>query len=53
MIRSCEDIKTSIDFVEFYNFRHNTHDMGLEETADIICWDRSNIICPELFEIWN
>ena len=56
MIRSCNDVKTIKDFDEFYDVRYNAREMGLKETADIICWDEDNIICPELLESlesWN
>ncbi len=54
MIRSCEDVKTTDDFQEFCNVLFNTYDMGLNETADTICWEDPNIISPKAFtNIYN
>ncbi|KKM05716.1 hypothetical protein LCGC14_1751250 [marine sediment metagenome] len=50
MIRSCEDVKTLDEFAEWITFRANVLRMGLDETAEMLCWDSGNLICPELFE---
>ncbi|KKM05712.1 hypothetical protein LCGC14_1751210 [marine sediment metagenome] len=49
MIKSCKDVKTAIDFYQFTRYRHNALELGLEETASMICWNKRSIICPELF----
>jgi len=46
MIKSCEDITTTDEFDIFYNIYHNTHNIGLEETADIMCWDETYVVNP-------
>ncbi len=50
MIRSCEDIKTLDEFEELMEFTANSVRMGLQETADIVCWSKGELIAPKLFE---
>ena len=49
MIRSCEDVRTLVDFHEFIRNWRKVRSLGLKETADIVCWSGRNIIRPELF----
>jgi len=52
MITSCEDITTLDQFEEFMNFRANILRLGLEETANMLCWhDTGHLMCPELFNV--
>ena len=50
MIKSCEDIKTIDEFEELMESCVNSVRMGLQETADIVCWSKGELIAPELFE---
>lgn len=50
MIKSCEDITTLDEFEYWAAARGKMLRIGLEETAEILCWDSENLMCPELFE---
>jgi len=50
MIRSCADIKSMDDFREFAEYREYAIEMGLEETASIMRWDKSTVMNPDLFD---
>ena len=50
MIRSCEDIKTLDEFEELMEFTANSVRMGLQETADVVCWSKGELIDPDLFD---
>ncbi len=50
MIKSCEDVKTLDEFEELMEFTANALLMGLQETGDIVCWSKGELIDPELFE---
>lgn len=49
MIRSCENIETLDEFEEWIGSRANALRMGLQETADIVCWSEGELMDPELF----
>lgn len=49
MIKSCEDVRTSVDFYKFTQSWHKTLNLGFKETANMMCWNNTNIICPKLF----
>jgi len=50
MIRSCENIQTLDDFKKFAKYREDAIDMGLKETASIMCWNRYAVMNPKLFD---
>ncbi len=50
MIKSCEDVTTMKDFEEFIKLRLNTTEVGLLETAGMLCWDAIHIIRPDRIE---
>ena len=49
MIRACEDVKTLDDLCEFSSIRRGTQDMGLKETAEMICWNVYFLMSPTLY----
>lgn len=49
MIRACEDVKTMDDLCEFGGIYRGTCDMGLEETAKMICWNVWFFMNPTLY----
>lgn len=50
MTKSCEDVKTEDEFEELMEVWANAYRMGLQETVDIACWSKGELIDPELFE---
>lgn len=48
MIRSCDDVKTRVDFYECCRLRDRLTKMGLKETSRMIRWDEQRTISPEL-----
>ena len=50
MIRSCEDIETLDDFRKFAKYREDAFEMGLKETASIMCWNKFAVMNPNLFD---
>ena len=50
MIKSCEDIETLDEFEELMKSTANALCMGLQETGDIVCWSKGELIDPKLFE---
>lgn len=50
MIRSCNNIKSIDDFKKFAKYREYAIEMGLKETAFIICWSNSSVMNPDLFD---
>ncbi len=50
MIRSCEDVKTLDEFEELMQSCANALRMGLQETADVVCWSKGELIDPDLFD---
>ena len=54
MTKSCEDVTTSDEFEEFIKLKLNTVEVGLLETAKILCWDAQHLIRPDRIEtFWN
>ena len=49
MIRYCENVKTLNDLCEFSSIRRGTQDMGLKETAEMICWNVYFLMSPTLY----
>lgn len=50
MNRSCEDVTTLDEFEEFVKLRLNTIEVGLIETARILCCDDGHIIRSDRIE---
>ena len=50
MIRSCEDVKTLDEFEELMELCANALRMGLQETVDVVCWSKGELIDPDLFD---
>jgi len=50
MIRCCEDIKTMDDFKKFAKYRGDAMEVGLEETANMLCWNEFTVMNSDLFD---
>jgi len=46
MIRACEDVKTLNDL---RGIRRGTQDIGLKETAEMICWNVHFLMSPTIY----